>query len=106
MNDAWAFVAAPTSRISRPVANGSSVPAWPTFCFSPVWSRNSRRTTATTSCDVMPAGLLNRITPGSITSAAGYYRNRIGGGSGGSGRSELLGYAGADLVDQLAERDL
>ena len=54
----------PTSTSSRPVANGSSVPAWPTF--TPFPSR--RRTFATTSCDVTPAGLSTSRTPSIIAS--------------------------------------
>ena len=41
----------PAAPSSSPVANGSSVPAWP-----PLTPR-SRRTCSTTSCDVTPAGL-------------------------------------------------
>ena len=51
-------VARPTSTSSRPVANGSSVPAWPTRR-----PRCSRRTAATMSCDVLPAGLSMSRTP-------------------------------------------
>src|SRR4051812_45650908 len=52
----------PTRTSSRPVANGSSVPAWPTF--TPFPSR--RRTPATTSCDVTPAGLSTSKIPSVI----------------------------------------
>src|SRR6185436_9025418 len=52
-------VARPTSTSSSPVANGSSVPAWPTFVPFP----SRRRTCATTSCEVTPAGLSKRMTP-------------------------------------------
>src|SRR4051794_13360962 len=52
-------VARPRSTSSTPVANGSSVPAWPTFVARPC----SRRTAATTSCDVFPAGLSTRRSP-------------------------------------------
>ncbi len=48
----------PTPTISNPVANGSSVPAWPTRR-SPV----SRRTRSTTSWLVIPAGLSMRRKP-------------------------------------------
>ena len=46
-------VARPTISTSRPVAKGSRVPVCPTFTFRP----SRRRTPATTSCDVGPAGL-------------------------------------------------
>src|SRR4051794_8504684 len=45
--------------MSRPVANGSSVPAWPTL----VPRGNDRRMRATTSCEVTPAGLSASSTP-------------------------------------------
>src|SRR3954447_23732490 len=54
-------VARPTSTSSRPVANGSSVPAWPTFTPRP----SRRRTPSTTSWEVIPAGLSTRRTPSS-----------------------------------------
>ena len=58
-------VAAPTPRISRPVAIGSRVPAWPTLR-----TDSTRRARATTSCDVMPGALSTSSRPG-ITSASG-----------------------------------
>src|SRR3954453_693998 len=67
MKKRWARVAEPTSTSRRPVANGSSVPACPTLCLSPVRSRSWRRTRATTSCDVIPAGFAYRITPDCVT---------------------------------------
>ena len=55
------FVARPTSTSSRPVANGSSVPAWP----GARARRSARRTRATTSCEVIPAGLsISRMPSG------------------------------------------
>src|SRR5215211_8626568 len=47
----------PTSTTSRPVAKGSRMPAWPTLASRP------RRTRATTSCEVIPAGLSTSRTP-------------------------------------------
>src|SRR3954454_16644690 len=64
MNRAWQRVASLPSRSRRsPVANGSSVPAWPVFCL------RSRRTRATMSWDVTPASLSTSRTPGSGASA-------------------------------------
>src|SRR5438876_9485399 len=53
-------VARPSRTGRTPEAMGSSVPAWPTrFCDA------SRRTLATTSCDVQPVGLLTFRMPAS-----------------------------------------
>src|SRR4029077_17040421 len=54
----WTFVPRPIVIKSRPVAIGSRVPQWPTF-FIP----SCRRTTATTSCDVIPSALSTSKTP-------------------------------------------
>src|SRR4051794_6329275 len=86
-------VARPASTSSSPVANGSSVPAWPTF--TPFPSRRRRR--ATTSCDVTPAGLSTRKTPSTLTGAAA---------SPGPPRSELLGKLLAQEGDELRELEL
>src|SRR5438132_2799625 len=51
------LVAAPDNKSNRPVANGSSVPAWPVR--APV----RRRTSATIANEDGPAGLSTRITP-------------------------------------------
>src|SRR5579884_3725975 len=51
-------VAWPRQQTSTPAAPGSSVPVWPTRR-SPL----SRRTTSTTSCDVIPGGLSTQSTP-------------------------------------------
>src|SRR5438552_1723311 len=48
----------PTRTTSNPVANGSSVPACPTRC-----DPTTRRTIATTSCDVTPGGLSTSNRP-------------------------------------------
>src|SRR5271167_3629788 len=65
MNSAWALVARPTSTSSSPVANGSSVPAWPVFT-----PPSARRTAATTLCELMPAGLSSSSTPSARSCAA------------------------------------
>src|SRR3954452_13807998 len=84
MNRAWHRVASrPRRTSSRPVANGSSVPAWPVFC------PRSRRTLATTSWEVMPAGLSTSSTPGSGASAV-----------------TLAELGGAELLPHLAAEDL
>src|SRR3954451_14420949 len=80
MKNRCARVARPTSTISSPVANGSSVPAWPTRRMP----GSSRRTIATTSCEVFPAGLSTRITPSMRTASL-----------------ELRGDLAAQEVDQL-----
>src|SRR5205085_6394773 len=48
----------PTRMTSNPVANGSKVPACPTRC-----DPATRRTIATTSCDVTPGGLSTSSKP-------------------------------------------
>src|SRR5919204_2914773 len=58
MKNRCARVAGPTRTSMSPVANGSSVPACPTF------PPRSRRTRATTSWEVGPAALSARRTPG------------------------------------------
>ena len=52
-------MAAPTPRTSRPVAIGSSVPAWPTLR-----TDSTRRARATTSCEVIPRGLVDQQQAG------------------------------------------
>src|SRR4051812_4399366 len=61
MRRSWIFVPRPRVSSSRPVAIGSSVPQWPTFL---IWSL--RLTSATTSCDVMPAALSTSRTPSGV----------------------------------------
>src|SRR4051812_32154736 len=61
MSKSWIFVPRPRVNKSSPVAIGSSVPQWPTFL---IWRR--RRTSATTSCDVMPAALSTSRTPSGV----------------------------------------
>src|SRR5262249_26521413 len=51
-------VAAPTQTTSTPVANGSSVPACPTFT-----PRNGRATQSTTAREVIPCGLSRLRVP-------------------------------------------
>src|SRR2546425_12021794 len=60
MKNRWKRVAWPTSTSSRPVAKGSSVPAWPTLAPR---ARGTLRMRSTTSCEVMPAGFATRSTP-------------------------------------------
>src|SRR5215207_10074192 len=48
----------PMRMTNNPVANGSSVPVWPTRR-----DEAARRTMETTSCDVMPAGLSTSSNP-------------------------------------------
>ena len=64
----WTRRARPTRMIRRPVANGSSVPAWPALRTPRV-----RRTTVVMSCEVFPAGLSARtipsISPGTLRAA-------------------------------------
>src|SRR5215213_485896 len=81
MRKRCARVARPTRISRRPVANGSSVPACPTF----VRLGSERRTSATTSCDVTPAGFARSSTPSTEK-----LRSR-----------ELLAHVPAQLVDQL-----
>src|SRR5579863_10010043 len=57
-------VARPTMISSSPVANGSSVPAWPVLT-----PPSARRTEATTSCEVTPAGLSISSTPSTEASS-------------------------------------
>ena len=53
----WSRVDAPDSSSRSPVANGSSVPAWP------VRALVFRRVAATMANDVGPAGLSTRMIP-------------------------------------------
>src|SRR3954447_26434573 len=97
MKKRWNRVAWPTRTSSTPVAKGSSVPAWPTFAPRAI---GSRRTRATTSCEVTPAGFARTSTPlgdGDIARKA----NQLG--ANGPGRAlQLGGDLRSDEVDQLA----
>ena len=58
------LVILPTQTMSNPVANGSSVPAWPTFIFlSFDILRNLKRILLTTSNEVQPLGLSIKKKP-------------------------------------------
>src|SRR4051795_5276879 len=72
-------VARPARTSSSPVAKGSSVPAWPTFIPRP----RPRRTPATMSWEVFPAGLsMRRIPPGIRSREAGCRGSWSGRGAG------------------------
>src|SRR3954471_11188649 len=58
MRNRCARRARPTSTSSRPVANGSSVPAWPALR-----TPSARRVASVRSCEVLPAGLSTRTSP-------------------------------------------
>src|SRR5450759_3431262 len=98
----WDFVARPTSTSNSPVANGSSVPAWPVRM-----PPNERRTAATTSWEVSPAGLSIKRTPsigrgqpvGWADGSSGERRSRVP-----VGRDvQLRGDGGAQERDQLIQ---
>src|SRR5439155_12484253 len=80
------LVASPDNNRSKPVAKGSSVPAWPVR--APV----RRRTSATIANDDGPAGLSTRITPVGLRARG----SAIGPGSEKRARDDALG----DLVDR------
>src|ERR1700742_3930863 len=58
MRNRCARGARPTSTSSSPVANGSSVPAWPALR-----TPSPRRVASVRSCEVLPAGLSTRTRP-------------------------------------------
>src|SRR3954468_3857996 len=77
--------ARPTSTSSRPVANGSSVPACPALR-----TPRPRRVSSVRSCEVLPAGLSTRTSP---STEARRYRGddlQLGG--------DLLAQEGDELV--------
>src|SRR5581483_9517166 len=95
MNRRWHRVASrPTRTISSPVANGSSVPAWP------VLAPRSLRTRATTSWEVAPRGLSTSSTPGPGGSAV--TRDELATAPGLELRLDL----GAEDLDQLRVREV
>src|SRR5690242_13002781 len=63
----------PTRTTRRPVANGSSVPVCPTRC-----DPTTRRTIATTSCDVTPGGLSTSSKPPTSVVGVSIGRRRNG----------------------------
>src|SRR6188472_1452062 len=71
--------ARPTRTSRSPVANGSSVPAWPALR-----TPSARRVASVRSCEVLPAGLSTRTRP-SICSASEL-------------RSDLLAQEGDELL--------
>src|SRR5438552_19125601 len=85
MKHGTSLVAAPDNRTSSPVANGSSVPAWP------VRARVRRRNAATTANDEGPAGLSTSAMPTGLSALGGIRREH-----------ELP----AQEVDDLADRPL
>src|SRR5438046_2317864 len=99
MKSDWAFVARPVRTMSSPVANGSSVPACPTR-MTPGPLRGPptvRRTCATRSCDVRPAGLSISRTRSTV---------RPAGGSDGRERPELQGHLLAQEAHELVLGEL
>src|SRR5690349_5376232 len=98
MISCWDFVARPSSTTSSPVAKGSSVPACPTrgaLRLPP----SARRTAATTSCELTPAGLSIRSTASNDSGRAGLDGRGRGGPVG--GRVQLRGDRGAQEREQL-----
>src|SRR3954451_21356980 len=93
MKNRWKRVAWPTNTSSRPVANGSSVPACPTFAPCAI---GIDRTCSTTSCEVKPAGFATSSTP--LRRPPAMTRRRVP-----SRRRalELSGDLGANELDQL-----
>src|SRR5437899_8974813 len=70
MKHGTSLVAAPDNRTSSPVANGSSVPAWP------VRARVRRRRAATSANDDGPAGLSTSAMPTGLRARGGIRAGR------------------------------
>src|SRR4051794_25839293 len=81
------LVVQPDNSTNNPVANGSSVPAWPVR--APV----RRRSSATIANELGPAGLSARTMPAGLSARGGTRRRRV------SGR-EFASHEGGDLLDR------
>src|SRR3954469_10273992 len=92
----------PTRTSSSPVANGSSVPACPTFAPRP----SLRRIRATTSCDVTPAGLSTSSTPSLAWRLATVGALARGARAPAARCSELFGKLLTEEGDQLGELEV
>src|SRR6266516_6262200 len=88
MKHGTSLVAAPDNRTSSPVANGSSVPAWP------VRARVRRRRAATSANEDGPAGLSTNAIPTGLSARGGIGTR--------AGEHELA----PQEVDDLADRPL
>src|SRR3954464_12610187 len=88
MRKRWIRVARPPRTSTRRVPSGASVPACPTRLIP-----SARRTAATMSCEVLPAGLSMRRTPSTDEDDM-----RVGSAG---GRSELRGDLRAQERDDL-----
>src|SRR5206468_820666 len=96
-----ALVAFPTRTISSPVANGSSVPAWPTFNPAPM---DDRRTCSTTSCEVTPAGLETSRMPSPDPTFCMNLGRRVGGKLRRGAAGDLSRDLPPQKVDELLRR--
>src|SRR5690349_17232574 len=100
MKTRWDLVARPRSTISRPVANGSRVPAWPVLT-----PPSARRTLATTSWELIPRGLSISRTPSTAPAPARPLGDRFGGLAAGKGVALRLDLRAQEL-DQGLEAEV